>query len=458
MRDPAPPETGLLITDGANGLLKLRRFVIRVVAGPDTGLEHTLESGTVLVGTHPNNDLVLTDTTASRYHLEIQARAGGIFITDLDSTNGTYLGETRLGSVTVRVRSRLRVGGETKLEVIPADEVVDVAPFKESYFGKAYGVSSAMTALFSLLNQVSHSEVTVLLEGETGTGKELLAEGIHAASPRRDGPFVVLDCGAMARELMAAELFGHARGAFTGATGAKLGLAEAASGGTLLLDEVGELPLELQPHLLRLLEKREVRRIGETQPRRVDVRVVAATNRDLASLVHDGAFREDLFYRLAVVRLEVPPLRKRLEDIPGLVALFLREIGQADFDVPTAIMDQLYGHRWPGNVRELGNVVQRGLALATSITPCSSVGGESLSTLEHGSEGDASSANVSSEVMELPFKEAKGLLMESFEREYLERLLSRHDGNISRAAQEAGIDRNYIHRLVRRYNIPVPGR
>ncbi len=453
MRHSDPPETGLLITDGQDGLLKLRRFVLRVVAGPDAGTEHTLETGTVLVGTHPNNDLVLTDHTASRYHLEIQARAGGVFISDLDSTNGTYLGETRLGSVTVRARATLRVGGETKLEVLPADEMVDVAPFADQYFGNAYGVSSAMTALFSLLNQVSHSEVTVLLEGETGTGKELLAEGIHTASPRRDGPFVVLDCGAIPRELMAAELFGHTRGAFTGAAGAKTGLAEAASGGTLMLDEVGELPLELQPHLLRLLEKREVRRIGETKPRRVDVRVVAATNRDLAKQVHDGAFREDLYYRLAVVRLEVPPLRKRVEDIPGLVRIFLEEIGQSDFEVPGNIMDQLYAHPWPGNVRELSNVVQRGLALATSIIPMASSAGGSGAL-----EEVSSSAGVSEEVLDLPFKEAKGRLVESFEREYLERLLKRHDGNISRAAQEAGIDRNYIHRLVKRYDIPVPGR
>ncbi len=438
--------------------MKLRRFIIRVISGPDAGLERTLESGTVMVGTHPNNDLVLSDTTASRYHLEIQARSGGVHISDLDSTNGTYLGDTRLGSVIVRARSKLRVGGDTRLEVIPADEEVNVAPFGESFFGRAYGVSSAMTALFSLLNQVSHSEVTVLLEGETGTGKELLAEGIHAASPRRGGPFVVLDCGAIPRELMAAELFGHARGAFTGAAGPKKGLAEAANSGTLFLDEVGELPLELQPHLLRLLEKREVRPIGETRPRRVDVRVVAATNRDLSALVHDGSFREDLFYRLAVVRLEVPPLRKRTEDIPGLVRLFLEEIGQTDFDVPAAIMDQLYAHAWKGNVRELHNVVQRGLALATSIIPAPSLAAGSAAGEGAGAPGGLAIKGVSDQMLELPFKEAKGILVEAFEKEYLQSLLERNQGNISKAAQEAGIDRNYIHRLVKRYNIVIPGR
>ncbi len=451
-----PPETGLLITDGKSGLLKLRRYIIRVAAGPDAGLEHTIESGTVLVGSHPDNDVVLSDASVSRYHLEIQARAAGVHISDLDSTNGTYLGDTRLGSVTVRARAKLRVGGDTRLEVIPADEALEVAPFRESHFGRAYGTSSAMTALFSLLNQVSHSEVTVLLEGETGTGKELLAEGVHAASPRRKGPFVVLDCGAIPRELMAAELFGHARGAFTGAAGPKKGLAEAANGGTLFLDEVGELPLELQPNLLRLLEKREVRPIGETRPRRVDVRVVAATNRDLAKQVHDGAFREDLYYRLAVVRLEVPPLRKRAEDIPGLVQLFLEEIGQGDFNVPQAIMDQLFGHAWPGNVRELRNVVQRGLALATAPVP--SLQDNGLHRAAADPLEPEPSGGISEQMLEMPFKEAKGLLVESFEKEYLQNLLQRHQGNISRAAQEAGIDRNYIHRLVKRYNIPVPGR
>ena len=446
-RDADPPPTGMLYTDGATGRLQTRHYMLCVVEGPDAGLERELQSGTVLVGTHPNNDLVLTDATVSRYHMEIQVRADGVRVSDMDSTNGSYLGETRLGSVIVRRRSRVRVGGDTLMEVVPAEEWVDMQPFGQHYFGQAYGASPAMTAMFGLLNQVAPTESTVLLEGETGTGKELLAEALHAASPRNRRPFVVVDCGSIPRDLMAAELFGHTRGAFTGATQAKPGLADEANGGTLFLDEIGELSLPLQPHLLRLLEKRESRPIGETRTHRVNVRVVAATNRNLRQAVHAGQFREDLFYRLAVVRVVVPPLRERKQDIPELIRIFLREINQPDFPVPDAIMNQLMDYHWPGNVRELRNVVERGLSLATSPME---VPGDRPAARRPAAGG------LDTGMMEIPFKEAKGMLVESFEREYLQRLLDRHQGNISRAAQEAGIDRNYIHRLVKRYGLNVP--
>jgi DNA-binding NtrC family response regulator len=446
--DDSTKTKGLLYTDGATGDLKVRRYALSVVAGPNAGLERTLEAGTVMIGTHENNDVVLEDPTVSRYHLEIQVRTEGIKITDLDSTNGTYLGETRLGTVMVRGRARLLVGGDTRIEIVPAEEKVSVEPFRTNYFGKAYGSSAAMKELFALLSQVAPTDTTVLLQGETGTGKELLAEAIHAASLRKEGRFVVLDCGAIPRELMGSELFGHARGAFTGATFQKRGLADEAGGGTLFLDEIGELALDLQPQLLRLLERKEVRPIGETRPHKVDVRVVAASNRDLKAMVKAGQFREDLFFRLAVVNVVVPPLRKRREEIPHLARMFLDELGKGDFSVPDAIMQQLVEHDWPGNVRELRNVVERGMSLATvEIAPDS--------TEESMFEEPPPEPGVSPEMMEMPFKEAKGRLVEAFEREYLSQLLDRHRGNISRAAVEAGIDRNYIHRLVKKYNIPV---
>ena len=441
----------MLYTNGIESGLKVRRYVMYVAEGPDAGLERSLESGTVLIGTHPDNDVVLSDPTASRYHLEIQMRAEGIRVSDLDTTNGTYLGDTRLGSVIVRERVRLRVGGDTVLEVIPADERVDMAPFSERYFGEAYGASPPMAALFRLLAQVAVTDSTVLLEGETGTGKELIAEGLHALSPRNVRPFVVVDCGSMPRDLMAAELFGHTRGAFTGASSAKSGLADEANGGTLFLDEIGELPLELQPHLLRLLEKKEARPVGDTRPHQVNVRVVAATNKNLREAVHAGRFREDLFYRLAVVQVEVPPLRQRPEDIPELVRIFLRQIGQDAFAVPEAIMSQLMEYHWPGNVRELRNVVERGLSIATSPM------GQNLAPAPPPRAPERREPpGISTEMMEIPFKEAKGMLVEAFEQEYLVRLLDRHQGNISRAAREAGIDRNYIHRLVKKYGLSVP--
>jgi transcriptional regulator with PAS, ATPase and Fis domain len=437
---------GILYTDGSDGTLKVRRYVLRIVAGPNAGVERDLESGTVLIGSHENNDVVLTDATVSRYHLEIQVRADGIRVSDLDSTNGTYLNDTRLGSVVVRGRALLRVGGETQMEIIPADEAVSVAPFGLRMFGRVYGGSPVMQELFALLNQVAPTDTTVLVQGETGTGKELIAEAIHAASLRRDAAFVIVDCGAIPRELMAAELFGHTRGAFTGAANAKRGLADEADGGTLFLDEIGELPLDLQPQLLRVLEKKEIRPIGETRPHKVDVRVIAATNRDLKALVHGGQFREDLYFRLAVVQVVVPPLRKRKEDIPELARCFLREIGKGDFFVPEAIMQQLADHEWPGNVRELRNVVERGMSLATA---------QMSADLEDAPTDRGAEGAVSAEMMDMPFKEAKGILVEAFEKEYLTHLLERHHGNISRAATEAGIDRNYIHRLVKKYNIPV---
>jgi transcriptional regulator with PAS, ATPase and Fis domain len=444
---------GILYTDGDTGELKVRRYLLRVVAGPNAGYERQLESGTVMIGTNENNDLVLADPTVSRYHLELQVRSEGIRVSDLDSTNGTYLGETRLGSVVVRQRARLRVGGETQIEILPADEAVSISPFGQHHFGRAFGKSPAMQELFSLLSQVAPTDSTVLLQGETGTGKELLAEAVHAASLRRDGPFVVVDCGALPRELMAAELFGHTRGAFTGATNAKRGLVDEADGGTLFLDEIGELPLDLQPQLLRVLERREIRPIGETRTHKVDVRVVAATNRELRALVHSGQFREDLYFRLAVVHVTVPPLRKRPEDIAALTQHFLEEIGKGDFFVPEAIMDQLLQHDWPGNVRELRNVVERGMSLATARMR---IDGLDRSESAPALEAESTGPELTSEMMELPFKEAKGMLVEAFEKEYLTHLLERHHGNISRAASEAGIDRNYIHRLVKKYNIPVP--
>jgi DNA-binding NtrC family response regulator len=447
VNDDGTKTKGLLYTDGATGELKVRRYVLSVVAGPNAGLERKLESGTVMIGTHENNDVVLEDPTVSRYHLEIQVRTEGIRITDLDSTNGTYLGDTRLGSVMVRGRARLLVGGDTKVEIVPAEEQVKVVPFGTNFFGKAFGSSRPMADLFSLLNKVAPTDTTVMLQGETGTGKELLAEALHAASLRKEGRFVVVDCGAIPRDLMGSELFGHTRGAFTGASFAKRGLADEANGGTLFLDEIAELALDLQPQLLRVLEKREVRPIGETRPHKVNVRVVAATNKDLKAQVKAGAFREDLYFRLAVVNVTVPPLRKRRDDIPELARMFLEELGKGDFHVPDAIMHQLMDHDWPGNVRELRNVVERGLSLATAeIMPDTDP-----DTLEE-LRGDG---GISPEMMEMPFKEAKGQLVEAFEREYLTQLLDRHRGNISRAAQEAGIDRNYIHRLVKKYEIAV---
>jgi transcriptional regulator with PAS, ATPase and Fis domain len=447
-----PTKTGLLFTDHSSGTLKARRYRISVVAGPDTGASSEIDNGTFLLGTHQNNDLRLTDKGVSRYHLELQLRAEGLKVTDLDSTNGTFQGPTRIGSITLNGAAKLKLGSNTEVEINPADVPVTMQGFEGERFGQAIGGSRYMKELFGLLDRVANTEATVLLEGETGTGKELLAEAIHLRSSRRQGPFVVVDCGALPRDLIGSELFGHVRGAFTGALTAKRGLIEEADGGTLFLDEVGELPLDLQPQLLRALEKREVRPIGEVRAKKVNIRVVAATNKNLPELVRSGGFREDLYFRLAVVRAAVPALRKHKEDIPLLVRNFLRELKRDDFEIGPDVLAQLMAHDWPGNVRELRNVVERGLSLEGGALPIEVSGDVGAATND---AGNYNPGGMSKDVLEKPFKEAKGLLVESFEREYLTHLLQRHNGNISRAALEAGIDRNYIHRLVKKYNIPV---
>ena len=441
--------TATLFTNGATGELTERSYRIRVVAGPDAGAEAVIELGTLMVGTHPNNDLVLTDDTVSRYHLELQHRETGLRVQDLSTTNGTFHGDTRLGEIIVQGISRLRLGKTTQLEISPIDKSVDLGTFPGNRFGTAVGASAAMLDLFSLLERVAPTDATLLLEGETGTGKEVIASSVHQKSSRSDRPFVVVDCGAIPSNLIASELFGHVRGAFTGASADKEGLIRAADGGTLFLDEIGELALDLQPQLLRALEKREVRPVGDSRVYEVDIRVIAATNRNLKDMVREGTFREDLYYRLAVVRAVVPPLRERVDDIPLLAHAFADKMA-ADYQLSPALLEELKAHSWPGNVRELRNVVERALSLGATGLPASA-----LVTAVPPEEGSEPRLGHSSDVLDLPFKEAKGQLIESFERDYLDHLLKKHRGNISRAAADAGIDRNYIHRLVKKYGIVV---
>ena len=447
-----------LLTDDASGALVERRFRLRVVSGPDQGKELELEAGTTMVGTHADNDLVLSDATVSRYHLEIRIRRDGIEVRDLDTTNGTKHGVARVGQVILVGPARLRLGKHTELDIEPIDSGVELDDWPGDRFCEVLGSAPAMKRLFAMLARAATSEATILLSGETGTGKEAIAEAVHQTSPRGKGPFVVVDCGSIPHELIASELFGHARGAFTGAAADKQGLIEAANRGTLFLDEIGELALDLQPQLLRVLDRRQVRRVGETQAIDVDIRVIAATHRDLRAMVRAGRFREDLYYRLAVVAAHVPPLRDRKSDIPVLAACFAERMGRGTFAQSPALLEQLERHDWPGNVRELRNVVERALSLGTA----------ALADLGDGAArpADAPAAAAAtaeeparpappSDVLELPFKEAKAALVESFERDYLTALLARHRGNIARAAAEAGIDRNYIHRLVKKYGLEV---
>ena len=458
-----------LLTDDASGALVERRYRLRVVSGPDQGKEHALEDGTTLVGTHADNDLVLTDATVSRHHLEIRVRRDGIEVRDLDTTNGTKHGGARVGQVILVGPARLRLGRHTELDVEPVDAGVELDDWPGDRFGDVLGSAPVMRRLFALLGRAAATEATILLTGETGTGKEAIAEAIHQAGARAKGPFVVVDCGSIPHELIASELFGHARGSFTGAAADKQGLIEAANRGTLFLDEIGELALDLQPQLLRVLDRRQVRRVGETHAVDVDIRVIAATHRDLRAMVRAGRFREDLYYRLAVVATHVPPLRERKDDIPALVTCFAERMGRGAFAQSPALLEQLLRHDWPGNVRELRNVVERALSLGSAALadlgdPAAGSGrsGPATSPGDAGASDDsgrpptgAPAGTTTGDVLELPFKEAKAALVESFERDYLTALLARHRGNISRAASEAGIDRNYVHRLVKKYGLEV---
>ncbi|HUH06112.1 MAG TPA: sigma 54-interacting transcriptional regulator [Kofleriaceae bacterium] len=439
-----------LYTDAATGELLERSFKLVVVGGPDQGAELMLDGGTAMVGTHPDNDLVLTDDRVSRYHLELQVRREGLQIKDLDSTNGTVHKGVRLGAITVAERTMIRLGKHTDVEILTVDEAIELEAFQGDRLAGVLGETGIMRELFSLLSRVAPTDATILLEGETGTGKEAVAEAVHHLSPRAHRPFIVVDCGAIPHELIGSELFGHAKGSFTGAAADKAGLIEAADGGTLFLDEIGELALDLQPQLLRVLDKRQVRRVGETRAINVDIRVLAATHRDLKAMVKSGAFREDLYYRLAVVKAVVPPLRARLADIPLLAEHFADRLGRGGWALSPVLLEQLQQHGWPGNVRELRNVVERALSLGEA---------GALPRLS-GDESSYAAAGVNptrepEDVLELPFKEAKAQLVEGFEREYLTHLLDRHRGNISRAANEAGIDRNYIHRLIKKYELKV---
>jgi DNA-binding NtrC family response regulator len=336
--------------------------------------------------------------------------------------------------------------GRTVLKYLPEEEVVEPEASDQQAFGQLVGRELKMRRLFKLLEDVARNDATVLIEGETGTGKELVAEEVHNHSPRKNGPFVVFDCGAVPRELIESALFGHIKGSFTGAITDRKGAFAEAHGGTIFLDEIGELPLELQPALLRALDKKAVRRVGSNNYEKVDVRIVAATNRDLRAEIANKTFREDLYYRLAVIRVTLPPLRERGGDIPFLVDHFIRMLGAGrNLAVTPDDMARLQRHSWPGNVRELRNVLERACVLSR---------GDSINLDDAFTEKSAPALGIRTD---LPFKEAKGQLVELFEREYIVDLMRRHKMNLSAAAREAQIDRKHLRELIRKYGLDPRG-
>src|SRR5512144_3118184 len=343
---------------------RLRRCRIEVVTGADTGLVRDIEASVIRIGARRGNDVQLTDSKVSGLHCEIRLDDRGYRLRDLDSTNGTYVAGLRINDVYIQPGAQIALGG-TRLKFEPLGESVEIELADTDRFGSMIGRSVKMRELFARLEKLARTDTTVLVTGETGVGKELVAEALHDHSPREKGPFVVLDCGSIPPNLIESELFGHERGAFTGATSNYAGAFERAHGGTVFLDEIGELPLGMQPKLLRVLERKEVRRVGGAKTIEVDVRICAATNRDLGVEVNRGRFREDLYYRLAVARVHVPPLRDRKDDLPLLIEHILETTpGGESAQIAQDTVDLMMKHDWPGNVRELRNVIERAVLLA----------------------------------------------------------------------------------------------
>ena len=447
------------LTSALSERYTLPTYRLRVLDGPGAGTARTFDRRLVYVGSAPDNDLVLEDAAASRAHLKIEGERQGYRIRDLGSKNGTWLAGGRLVEMVLSGDTILRIG-QTRVAFELLDTVHEVALSREPRFGRLLGGSSQMREIFALLGRVAATDVSVLVQGESGTGKELVAEAIHSHSRRADAAFVVFDCSAVQANLVESELFGHLRGAFTGAVATRQGAMAEAHGGTLFLDEIGELHLDLQPKLLRALEQHEIRPVGSNERRRVDVRIIAATNRDLATMVQEGTFREDLYYRLNVIKVALPPLRRRPEDIPLLVHHFLTEAQRLSTqDRPLSVsfetMQQLQAHHWPGNVRELRNNVTRATVLSSGqelemrldTTPLSAA-------QETGLGADASGLPVR---YDLPFKDAKARLIEAFERIYWTQALTAHQWNISAAARATGLHRKSLEYVVKKLDLRRPG-
>jgi DNA-binding NtrC family response regulator len=419
---------------------RIAELRLLVSSGPAAGQTFEARGDRVVIGTHPSCDVVLADDAVSRFHCDLTVGQRRVEIADLGSTNGTFVDGLEIVRARPRSGAIIRVGN-TELQLEIGARRIALPISEREQFGLMVGRSPAMRRVFATLEQAASSDATVLLGGETGTGKDVAAESIHLEGARKDGPFVVVDCGAIPADLLESELFGHEKGAFTGATARRAGAFVAAHKGTILLDEIGELPLDLQPKLLRVLERREVKRVGADGYTPVDVRVIAATNRDLRAEVNARTFRSDLYYRLAVIEVHLPALRERVDDVPVLVDRIL-----ARMEVPAeraavlrtpAVRAALVQHPWPGNVRELRNYVERSLALREPPPPGPSGARDVLPAID----------------TSRPFHEARQAWVDHFERRYAEDLLARHAGNLAQAARESRIDRVTLYRLLWRHGL-----
>lgn len=443
------PDNTLMINDTqSGGRMTVHKCKLLAVSGPLQGEEFLIDKDTFTIGSGPHNDLTIEDSTISRRHCEIRIGPDGSRIHDLGSTNGTYTGGVKISEAFLSPGSEFRLG-KTRIVFCPMQEAMDYRLSEKDSFGNLLGTSVPMRRVFHLAETYAPTDATILIEGETGTGKEVLAEALHKNSKRRHQPFIVIDCASLARELVESELFGHSKGAFTGATADRTGAFEYASGGTIFLDEIGDLSPELQPKLLRVLEKREIRRVGSNQVRKIDVRIISATNRRLQNEVNTGNFREDLYYRLSVVHIEIPPLRLHKQDLPLLTKKFMQEFMGPNAEEKVTeferTMKLFNAYGWPGNVRELRNLVE-----VASYADRQPVDMGAFLALGHKLPGSGDKMQIDTH---RPFKEVKNELIASFEKDYIRDILERHNGVVSRAAETAGIERAYLQRLIKKYGM-----
>ncbi|HEY0715561.1 MAG TPA: sigma 54-interacting transcriptional regulator [Polyangia bacterium] len=440
--DPSPAPEGL--------------FVATITESPSdvVGRSFTIDGSStsrLVIGYAPSCDFQLTDRSVSARHAALETTGRRLRITDLGSTNGLYVDGVSLLDGHLRGGEKVRFGATVLRFEYRANASRPVLS-DAIRFGQLVGASTEMRRLYPLCERLAESRISVVIEGETGTGKEVLGMSLHEEGPRHDGPFVVFDCTAVPPNLMEAELFGHERGAFTGAVATRRGVFEQARGGTLFIDEIGDLELSLQAKLLRAIERSEIRRIGGDVVQ-VDVRILAATRRDLGGEIQKGRFRDDLFHRLAVARIELPPLRRRRGDIPLMASHLCQSLGGDPVCLPRELLSRWEDYSWPGNVRELRNAVARHLALGElgNLDP------EQWSRVLRGAADAAMGADTGrvgdliEQVLRLPLGEARVRIVEEFERRYITKLLERHDGNVTRAAAAAGVARRYLQSLKARY-------
>ncbi len=458
------PKAGFGTLEAHPTVTRLRKCTLLHAHENGSSTEYVFDQPTIRIGAMSDNDVVLQDDSASRSHAEITLCGDHYRIRDLGSTNGTFVNGVRVIEAYLKPGCMLSFG-RSVLNFQSLDERVEVALSERESFGEIVGKSPRMREIFAILEKTAATDVTVVIEGETGTGKEVVARGLHSSSRRARQPFVVVDCGAVPEALIESELFGHEKGSFTGAVAGRRGLFRVADGGTIFLDEIGELTIELQPKLLRALEQGEIRPVGANHTERVDVRVLAATHRNLEEMVLRGEFREDLFYRLSVVRLRVPPLRERREDIPLLARHFLRTMpfnrdpaGATKVKgVGREALDLLLTYHWPGNVRELANVIERACSFAEQETiqtedlPAHLV--DTPPPLPRATEEAPTLPGKLDLAVRATFKNAKEGWVSTFERDYILTLLRRNQGNISHAAKEAEIDRKYFRKLMKKHEI-----